>query len=84
MELLRPVHLCPAAALLPQELWEVIADLSAEGTDPDLLAALARGVGVHHSGLDTRYRQAVEMLFRSKHLQVGRGWLGRSKWQCLL
>eukprot|EP00775_Hariotina_reticulata_P012834 gene12834-12962_t len=52
------------------ELWGVISDLAAEGTDRDLLQALARGIGVHHSGLDTHYRQAVEMLFRSKHLQV--------------
>lgn len=56
--------------LLLQDLWDTIADLRADGTDPDLLQALARGIGVHHSGLDTRYRQAVEMLFRSKHLQV--------------
>lgn len=35
-----------------------------------LLRALQLGVGVHHSGLDKRYRQAVEMLFRSKTLQA--------------
>jgi len=58
------------ACCLSQELWETIADLRADGTDQDLLDALARGVGVHHSGLDTRYRQAVEMLIRSRHLQV--------------
>jgi hypothetical protein len=43
-----------------------------------LLRALARGVGVHHSGLHTWYRQAVEALFRSKVLGVvvatGAGW----------
>lgn len=56
--------------LLLQELWSTIADLRAAVTDPHLLEGLARGIGAHHSGLDTRYRQAVEMLFRSKHLQV--------------
>lgn len=67
---------CPVTVLhlrsLPlQELWDVVSDLQAEGTDEMLLEALCRGIGVHHSGLDTRYRQAVEMLFRSRHLQVG-------------
>lgn len=48
----------------------MISELRELGTDDQLLEWLARGVGVHHSGLDTKYRHAVEMLFRSKHLQV--------------
>jgi replicative superfamily II helicase len=44
-----------------------------EVASPALRAALLRGIGVHHSGLDKKYRQAVETLFRSKHLQV-RSW----------
>lgn len=68
-------------SMLPQELWDAIADLAASGTDQVLLDGLARGIGVHHSGLDTRYRQVVEMLSRSKHLQVGAalagGWPGQ-------
>ena len=35
-----------------------------------LLVALARGIGVHHGGLNLRYRQAVEQLFRSKTIQA--------------
>lgn len=48
----------------------MIAELRERGTDPELLEGLSRGIGVHHAGLDTSYRHAVEMLFRSKHLQV--------------
>ena len=32
--------------------------------------ALRRGIGVHHSGLPTKYRQSVEVLFRAGHLRV--------------
>ncbi len=53
-----------------QVLQEAVSDLRQQGCDEGLLEALARGIAVHHGGLDTKYRQAVEMLFRSKHLQV--------------
>ncbi|PTB58077.1 hypothetical protein M431DRAFT_492319 [Trichoderma harzianum CBS 226.95] len=35
-----------------------------------LLAALQRGVGVHHSGLNREYRQVVEVMFRKGYLRV--------------
>jgi len=38
--------------------------------DSPLLRCLARGVGVHHTGLGPKYRQMVEKLFRMKHLKV--------------
>ena len=54
-----------------QVLYEAVKSLEEVGAgSPALRAALLRGVGVHHSGLDTKFRQAVEMLFRSKNLQV--------------
>lgn len=37
--------------------------------DHPLVKALHRGIGVHHSGLPTRYRQNVEILFRCHYLQ---------------
>ena len=37
--------------------------------DHHLVKALRRGIGVHHGGLPTRYRQVVEILFRCKYLQ---------------
>ncbi|TGZ81795.1 P-loop containing nucleoside triphosphate hydrolase protein [Ascodesmis nigricans] len=39
-------------------------------TDPIFIQGLRRGIGVHHSGLNRRYRQAVEMLFRKGYLRV--------------
>ncbi|KAF3077509.1 hypothetical protein CFAM422_000070 [Trichoderma lentiforme] len=35
-----------------------------------LLAALQRGVGVHHSSLNREYRQVVEVMFRKGYLRV--------------
>eukprot|EP00891_Asterochloris_glomerata_P004914 jgi/Astpho2/4914/fgenesh1_pg.00069_%23_46_t len=35
-----------------------------------LWRGLKRGIGVHHSGLPTPYRQLVEVLFRAKYLRV--------------
>lgn len=35
-----------------------------------LISALRRGVGVHHSGMNRRYRQIVEILFRKGFLRV--------------
>ena len=35
-----------------------------------LIRALTRGIGVHHSGLPKGYRQSVEILFRCGHLRV--------------
>lgn len=35
-----------------------------------LLELLQRGVGVHHAGMNRKYRQCVEMLFRKRFLRV--------------
>ncbi|KAL6831223.1 hypothetical protein J3E69DRAFT_354175 [Trichoderma sp. SZMC 28015] len=35
-----------------------------------LLAALQRGIGVHHSGLNREYRQVVEVMFRKGYLRM--------------
>ncbi|KAG6985331.1 alpha-glucosidase [Physcia stellaris] len=35
-----------------------------------LLDALSRGIGVHHAGMNRKYRQVVEMLFRGGFLRV--------------
>ncbi|RHZ84433.1 hypothetical protein Glove_81g49 [Diversispora epigaea] len=35
-----------------------------------LLAALDRGIGVHHAGVNKKYREAVEILLRRRHLTV--------------
>ena len=55
----------------PTELQDLI-EKSTFGMDGDhpLVRALHRGIGVHHSGLPTKYRQLVEILFRCRHLRV--------------
>ena len=35
-----------------------------------LMDALTRGIGVHHAGMNRKYRQVVEMLFRKGYLRV--------------
>jgi replicative superfamily II helicase len=35
-----------------------------------LLAGLRRGIGVHHAGLNRKYRQVCEILFRRGFLRV--------------
>ena len=55
----------------PQELQDLISKCTFGMDDDDaLVRALHRGIGVHHSGLPTKYRQLVEILFRCRHLRV--------------
>lgn len=35
-----------------------------------LIEALGRGIGVHHAGMNRKYRQVVEILFRKRFLRV--------------
>lgn len=52
------------------ELESDISDLIRWGVSPMLVNAFKRGIGVHHTGLNRKYRQAVEMLFRKGYLRV--------------
>ncbi|KAK9832186.1 hypothetical protein WJX74_002273 [Apatococcus lobatus] len=38
--------------------------------DDYLIRGLRRGIGIHHSGLATKYRKVVEVLFRAKFLRL--------------
>lgn len=54
-----------------QDMAEELARLERRNACPSwMLRALRRGVGIHHSGLNRRYRQLVELAFRSKYLRV--------------
>ncbi|KAL6706224.1 hypothetical protein ACN47E_005959 [Coniothyrium glycines] len=56
---------------LSQEEFEVHAkELRYRGCEEWLIDALMRGVGVHHAGLNRKYRYCVEMLFRKGYLRV--------------
>lgn len=52
------------------ELEESIWSLRYKDIDPRIIDALRRGIGVHHAGMNQKYRQIVEMLFRKGFLTV--------------
>lgn len=52
------------------ELEIFVRQLGRRGVDQYLIDALQRGVGVHHAGMNRKYRQIVEILFRKGFLRV--------------
>lgn len=52
------------------ELEETIRPLRWKQLDPRLIEGLRRGIAVHHAGMNNKYRQVVEMLFRKGFLSV--------------
>ena len=44
--------------------------LKQRGVVPWLIEALRRGIGVHHAGMNRKYRQVCEILFRKGYLRV--------------
>ena len=54
------------ATELSQYFWQ----MRKRGLSPWLAKALQRGIGVHHAGMNRKYRQVVEMLFRKGYLRV--------------
>ena len=51
-------------------LEKVFSTLRWQGVDETLVLAFQRGIGVHHAGMNRKYRQAVEMWFRKGYLTV--------------
>ncbi|KAI9879181.1 MAG: hypothetical protein M1830_009321 [Pleopsidium flavum] len=52
------------------ELREDFRRLERKGVETWLREALNRGIGVHHAGMNRKYRQIVEILFRKGYLRV--------------
>lgn len=52
------------------ELVGYTKELRFRGIQPWLIDALGRGIGVHHAGMNRKYRQIVEILFRKRFLRV--------------
>ncbi|CAG9999568.1 unnamed protein product [Clonostachys byssicola] len=52
------------------ELNEHLENLKGESLKRWMIEALRRGVGVHHAGINRRYRQIVEILFRKGYLRL--------------
>ncbi|KAF2097657.1 P-loop containing nucleoside triphosphate hydrolase protein [Rhizodiscina lignyota] len=63
-------HFADWRHLLPSEFDEYRKELSWRGVPAWLVEALTRGIGVHHAGMNRKYRQVVEMLFRKGFLKV--------------
>ncbi|KAF7874002.1 hypothetical protein EAF04_002674 [Stromatinia cepivora] len=56
--------------LQKEELDGFIRQLRRKEIREDLIDLLKRGIGIHHAGMNRKYRQCVEMLFRKGFLRV--------------
>ncbi|KAL8736319.1 MAG: hypothetical protein Q9181_002497 [Wetmoreana brouardii] len=63
-------HFANIAKAEATELAAIHKELNRRGLQPWLMESLTRGIGVHHAGMNRKYRQAVEMLFRKGFLRV--------------
>ncbi|KAF2753311.1 P-loop containing nucleoside triphosphate hydrolase protein [Pseudovirgaria hyperparasitica] len=63
-------HLAEVKAVDPEELLKYRKQLAYRDIPAWLIDALERGIGVHHAGMNRKYRQICEVLFRTGYLQV--------------
>lgn len=63
-------HFADVTKLAISELTEIQSELRGCKVPEWLVCGLQRGVGVHHSGMNRKYLQIVEMLFRRGFLRV--------------
>ncbi len=52
------------------EIDRFLGQLRWKNIRPEFIELIQRGVGVHHSGMNKKYRQCVEILFRKGYLRV--------------
>lgn len=63
-------HLADVKKLTPSEFELHAQELRRRFVPERLIAALRRGIGVHHAGMNRKYRQVCEILFRKGYLRV--------------
>ncbi|KAL3468094.1 DEAD/DEAH box helicase [Aspergillus heterothallicus] len=63
-------HFADEIRVIESEFQEYATQLRARDVPERLIQGLRRGIGVHHSGLNRKYRQVCEMLFRKGYLRV--------------
>ncbi|EFR05209.1 DEAD/DEAH box helicase [Nannizzia gypsea CBS 118893] len=63
-------HLTDVKKLTKSEFEEHAAELRHRLVPERLIGALRRGIGVHHAGMNRKYRQICEILFRKGYLRV--------------
>lgn len=63
-------HFANHKKLQVSELQEHLRQLGRRNIQQWLIDAISRGIGVHHAGMNRKYRQVVEILFRKGFLRV--------------
>jgi superfamily II RNA helicase len=63
-------HFADNKKLSQEELEDFAYQMRRRGVDEWLIDGLRRGIGVHHAGMNRKYRYCVEMLFRRGYLRV--------------
>ena len=63
-------HVADMKKLSPSEFNEYAYQLRRRSQPEWLIDALKRGVGVHHAGMNRKYRQVCEILFRKGYLRI--------------
>ncbi|KAK4895966.1 hypothetical protein LTR27_006137 [Elasticomyces elasticus] len=63
-------HFADHTRLQLSELEIYVKQLGKRNIQQWLIDALQRGIGVHHAGMNRKYRQVVEILFRKRFLSV--------------
>ncbi|KIX99109.1 uncharacterized protein Z520_05570 [Fonsecaea multimorphosa CBS 102226] len=63
-------HLANMQSLSRSEFQQYATELRERFVPDWLIDALRRGIGVHHAGMNRKYRQVCEMLFRKGYLRV--------------
>ena len=63
-------HFADGRLLSDNELSDHLHSLTVMGLPPWLNLGIQRGIGIHHAGMNRKYRQVVEILFRKGFLRV--------------
>jgi len=63
-------HFADLKKLQASEMETYVKQLRRKHIAEWLIKAISRGVGVHHAGMNRKYRQVVEILFRKGYLRV--------------
>ncbi|KAJ8108297.1 hypothetical protein OPT61_g8268 [Boeremia exigua] len=63
-------HFANSKKLSNEEILSHEKELRYRGVDEVFIQGLQRGIGVHHAGMNRKYRYAVEVLFRRGYLKV--------------
>lgn len=63
-------HFANSKKLSSEEIRNHEKELRYRGVDEVFIQGLQRGIGVHHAGMNRKYRYAVEVLFRRGYLKV--------------